>query len=282
MALLITNDQARTITAVTLQGKAAWSRVMRSRLYCATATGNGNIIVGYSSGTKNIEEYGPKGNVVWAPTGVPSGTGGVFDIERLPNGNTLIAYTHRGQVIEIDAKGKVVWNMTGLKSPLSAKRLKNGNTLIAEHGSTRVIEVDRKNKIVWQQNGLKNPSDALALPSGNVLISEYGGKKVLEVNRAGKVIWQRICPAAVSGLCRLPDGTIAITNQTEGAILLDSRGKKLRQLLAHNGSWGKIRLVPATILTQKQGAAPQGVPIILPAIPGGMPVKIQLRAQIRK
>ena len=275
MALLISNNTSRTITAVTLAGKTAWSKVMRTTLYCATGTGNGNIIVGYSSGTKNIEEYNQKGTSVWSPTGVPNGTGGVFDIERLANGNTLIAYTHRGHVTEINAKGKVVWTMTGLKSPTSAQRLKNGNTLIAEHGSTRVIEVDRKNKIVWQKTGLKSPSDALALPNGNVLIGEYSGKRVLEVDRTGKIIWQRMCPAAVSGVCMLPDGTIAITNSKEGVILLRRDGKKIRQLLAHNGSWGKIRLVPSSVLGAKLGKAAPIAPALRIQIPEA-PVNIQL------
>ena len=251
MALLISNDGSRMVTAVTLQGKTAWSKKMRTTLYCATGTSNGNIIVGYSSAPKNVEEYNLQGKSVWAPTGVPNGSGGVFDIARLANGNTLITYTHRGHVTEINAKGKVVWQKTGLKSPISAQRLDNGNTLIAEHSGARVIEVDRKGKIVWQKTGLKSPSDAVKLSNGNVLIGEYSGKRVLEVDRTGKVLWQRVCPASVSGVCRLPDGTTAITNKTEGAILLGRNGKKIRQLLSHNGSWGKIRLVPAAVLTHK-------------------------------
>jgi len=273
-ALLISNDGARTVTAVTLMGKLAWAKKMRTTLYCATATENGNLIVGYSSTPKNIEEYDAKGKSVWTPTGIPNGTGGIFDIERLSNGNTLIAYTHRGHVTEIDAKGKAVWQMTGLKSPISAQRLRNGNTLIAEHAGARVIEVDRKKKIVWQKTGLQSPSDAVKMPNGNVLIGEYSGKKVMEVDQKGKVLWQRVCPAAVSGVCRLPDGTIAITNRTEGAILLSRDGKKvIRKILSHNGSWGKIRLVPAAVLSHKQGAAAPPQPPVPIA-----PVRIDVRS----
>jgi len=276
VALLISNNGTRTVTAVTIQGKAAWTRTMRSTLYCATGTDNGNIIVGYSGTARNIEEYDKNGKAVWSPAGVPNGTGGVFDIERLANGNTLIAYTHRGHVTEINAKGKAVWQMTGLKSPISAQRLKNGNTLIAEHAGSRVIEVDRKNKIVWQKTGLNSPGDAAMLPNGNVLIGEYNGKKVMEVNRKGKVIWQRNCPAAVSGVCALPDGTIAITNSREGALLLSSDGKKvIRKLMAHNGSWGKIRLVSGAVLTGKGGnIAPPPPPGIV--VPPPIPPRIQL------
>ena len=251
VAILVCNDGAKTVTAVSLQGKTAWSKKMRTTLYCATGTSNGNLIVGYTSTTKNVEEYNPEGKAIWSPVGVPNGTGGVFDVSRLPNGNTLITYTHRGHVTEIDAKNKVVWQMTGLRSPISAQRLRNGNTLIAEHSGSRVIEVDRQKKIVWQKTGLSSPCDAIKLPNGNVLIGEYAGKKVLEVNRAGKILWQRACPAAVSGVCRLPDGTTAITNRSEGVIVIGRDGKIIRKLLAHNGAWGKIRLVPATILKRK-------------------------------
>jgi len=252
LALLITNDGSKSVTAVTLRGKPAWTKRMRTTLYCATGLPNGNIIVGYVSAPKNVEEYTPDGKAVWAPVNVPSGTGGVFDIERLANGNTLIAYTHAGHVTEIDRKGKVVWKKASLRSPISAQRLNNGNTLIAEHSGGRVIEVDRAGKVVWQKTGLKSPCDAVKLRSGNVLIGEYSGKRVLEVDRQGKIIWQRACPAAVSGVCRLPDGTTALTNKTEGAILVGRDGKKIRQLLTHNGAWGKIRLVPTAVLKPRK------------------------------
>ena len=253
LVFLITNDGAKSVTAVTLQGKTVWSKVMRTTVYCATGTANANIIVGYSSGAKRVEEYNQQGKAVWAPPGAPKRTGGVFDIARLPNGNTLIAYANGRCVVEIDAKGKTVWETTGLSCPTSARRLANGNTLIADYNAKRVIEVDAKGKIVWQKTGLSHPADAVMLPNGNVLIGE-APNRVMEVNRAGKILWQRNCPSRVTSLCSLPDGTIAITNQVEGAILLGRDGKKIRQLLAHKGPkglWSKIRLVPAAVLTYK-------------------------------
>ena len=250
LAFLITNDTAKTVTAVTLQGKTVWSKVMRTTVYCATGTAGGNIIVGYNSGNKSVEEYNQQGKAVWAPTVTPRRTGGVFDVSRLPNGNTLIAYANSRGVVEVDAKGKTVWQTTGLTCPTSAQRLANGNTLIADYNAKRVVEVDAKGKIVWQKTGLSSPADAVMLPNGNVLIGE-APNRVLEVNRAGKVLWQRKCPSRVTSLCSLPDGRIAITNQIEGAILLGRDGKKIRQLLAHKGSWSKIRLVSSAILTYK-------------------------------
>jgi hypothetical protein len=252
LVFLITNNGAKTVTAVTLQGKTVWSKVMRTGVNCATGTANGNIIVGYASG-KTVEEYNQQGKAVWAAPNAPDRTSGVFDIARLSNGNTLIAYANNHCVVEIDAKGKTVWQTTALKCPTSAQRLANGNTLIADYSAKRVVEVDAKGKIVWQKTGLSNPADAVMLPNGNVLIGE-APNRVLEVNRAGKILWQRKCPARVTSICSLPDGTIAISNQAEGAILLGRDGKKIRQLLVLKGSsgmWSKIRLVPSTVLTYK-------------------------------
>jgi len=254
LAFLITNDTARTVTAVTLQGKTAWSKVMRTTVYCATGTAGGNIIVGYRSGAKSVEEYNQQGKAVWTPPGAPKASGGVFDVSRLPNGNTLIAYANSRGVLEIDPKGKVVWRTTGLTCPTSARRLGNGNTLIADYNAKRVVEVDAKGKIVWQKTGLSNPADAAMLPNGNVLIGEAPGW-VMEVSRTGKILWKRNCPARVTSLCSLPDGTIAIVNQVEGAILLARDGKKIRRLLpptkGSKGSWNKIRLVSSAILAHK-------------------------------
>jgi hypothetical protein len=250
LAFLITNDSVKTVTAVTLQGKTAWSKVMRTTVYCATGTAGGNIIVGYNGGAKSVEEYNQQGKAVWAPPKLPGATGGVFDVSRLPNGNTLVAYANGKRVIEFDAKGKVAWQMTGLNCPTSAQRLRNGNTLIADYNGKRVVEVDAKGKIVWQKTGLSNASDAVMLPNGNVLIGEAPGR-VMEVNRAGKILWERKCPSRVTSLCSLPDGSIAITNSVEGAILLGRDGKKIRQLLAHKGSWSKIRVVSSAVLTHK-------------------------------
>ena len=48
----------------------------------------------------------------------------------------------------IDAEGKVVWQLQGLKSPSDADRLTNGNTLVAENDAVR--EYDPDGKVVWQ------------------------------------------------------------------------------------------------------------------------------------
>jgi len=78
---------------------------------------------------------------------------GAFAARRLDNGNTIVALSGNGQVVEVDPNKKIVWRQTGLSSPYDAQRLDNGNTLIVDSQGYR--EVDPDNKILWheKQNG---------------------------------------------------------------------------------------------------------------------------------
>ena len=69
-------------------------------------------------------------------------------MQRLANGNTLIADNGRMKVIEIDKDKKVVWefdvpNDNKRKTPTmrQVRRLDNGNTLICASTEDKVIEV---------------------------------------------------------------------------------------------------------------------------------------------
>jgi len=270
--LLVTDCSKHTITAMTLAGKVVWSHKVRARLYCAAGLANGNVLVGFAAGNSNAEEYTRGFRKVWSNEKTNLGTGGIFDVQRLPNGNTLLTYTHQSHVTELSPAGKVVWQYKGA-SALSAQRLANGNTLIALYSGSKVVEVDRAGKVVWSTSGLKNCSDARKLPNGNVLIAEYNGKRVLEVNRAGKTVWQFKCPTPPSGVCRLADGTTAV-NWAKAAVIVGRDGKVVRTLAKHNGSWGKIRLVPMAVLQRHKGAeAPKA-----PKVPKPAPPRVILRA----
>ncbi|UCB59030.1 MAG: PKD domain-containing protein, partial [Thermoplasmatales archaeon] len=85
----------------------------------------------------------------------------------LDNGNTLITEGGNNRVIEIDSSGLVLWEKTGLNSPVDAERLDNGNTLIVEADNNRVIEIDDIGTILWEEADLNYPSDAERLPPPN-------------------------------------------------------------------------------------------------------------------
>lgn len=85
-----------------------------------------------------------------------------FTAIRLDNGNTLIGCTNGNRVVEVDATGKPVWQLTNedleaagikLKDCCGVQRLPNGNTVVTSYaagpGETRLVEVTREKKVVW-------------------------------------------------------------------------------------------------------------------------------------
>jgi hypothetical protein len=76
---------------------------------------------------------------------------GAFSASRLPNGNTLVASTATGRVVEINRDGKEVWQKSGLNIPYDAQRLPNGHTLIATQQG--LVEVDPSGKVIWETRG---------------------------------------------------------------------------------------------------------------------------------
>jgi outer membrane protein assembly factor BamB len=254
----------KKLTAVSADGNVFWSRKLERFFHCATGLPNGNYLVGFDHGPKNVVEYDRAGKEIWNNEKAGLGKKATYDVQRLVNGNTLIAYTHEGYVSEITSAGQVVWQKKGLKMPVAAQRLDNGNTLICELHRGCVSEVDRQGKTVWSKTGLRGPYDAAKLPNGNVLIAETSAKRAIEVNVAGEIVWQCKCASNVMSVCRLPDGTTAIRVRDRGVILFDQKGRKIHQLIKDHGSIGRIRVVPAAVLKQKQpttSSQPANIPL---------------------
>ncbi len=179
--VLISAYSENKLLVVNRQGKRTWE--YNCNCLNAEPLPNGNFIVADYSGSRAFEITREK-KVVWEYK-TPSSCS---DVQRLPNGNTLVAIMNNS-VKEVDPKGKVVWEYANAKSPYGIERLANGNTLIAELGSNRVIEVNPQKKIVWSYN-IPNPADAYRLSNGNTLVT--GNSFAVEVTPQGKEIkrWQ--------------------------------------------------------------------------------------------
>src|SRR4030042_4377079 len=86
--------------------------------------------------------------------GIPGNVEMPLAVERLPNGNTLIADggDHAGfgsEIVEVDPVGTIVWNYNkGLKFAHSARRMAKGNTLITDTTNNRLLEVTPDQRIV--------------------------------------------------------------------------------------------------------------------------------------
>jgi hypothetical protein len=89
-----------------------------------------------------------------------------FTAIRLKNSNTLIACTNGNRIIEVDAKGKIVWSVTNkdigenlFDDACGAQRLPNGNTVISSYhakgNAVKLFEITRDKKVVWRYSGMK-------------------------------------------------------------------------------------------------------------------------------
>ena len=97
---------------------------------------------------RNTQAYSPPGRLDW-PT----------EVERLPNGNTLITDSKNHRVIEVTPKKEIVWTYQMEKHGhlYEADRLPNGNTLISVQQRFQVIEVDQGGNLVWSFRNFYRP-----------------------------------------------------------------------------------------------------------------------------
>ena len=106
---------------------------------------------------RNTQAYSPPGRLDW-PT----------DVERLPNGNTLITdagyWSGQGsEIIEVDLLGNIVWRYDkDVRFAHSAKLLPNGNILVTDTSNNRIIEINREGRIVFSSQDWDNGSGKLS------------------------------------------------------------------------------------------------------------------------
>jgi len=193
---------------------------------------NGNILI-TDTGNDRVIEVTRTGYIVWEWKAsywvqhienvtrfgefVNSTTFGVLhypnDVQRLPNGNTIISLRNHNAIIEVNRTGHILWmfgtehasiNATGhltwgygdgiLKRPHNPDLLPNGNMVIADSENKRIIEINKETReIVWQFNdskgiGLNWARDADRLPNNNTLIVDSRNQRLLEIDIQGNVL----------------------------------------------------------------------------------------------
>ncbi|MCX6842523.1 MAG: hypothetical protein NTX53_09620 [candidate division WOR-3 bacterium] len=190
---------------------------------------NGNTLI-TESGSMNqpnarVIEVDSIGRLVWAY--VHSDIQWAHTARRTADGNTLITATDSNRVLEVNARGDVVWEMrSGLDYPNEAYRLANGNTLITDRDHDRVIEVDPSRNVVWSYANLSGPHNGNRIADSNTLISNSDQNKVVEVDSAGQIVWQYgtglSWPRSVQ---RLSDGHTLIASSSNNRVIeVDSAG----------------------------------------------------------
>jgi hypothetical protein len=94
----------------------------------------------------------------------------------------------------------------------------------------RVVELDAAGKVRWQIENLKYPVDAQVLPGGDkVLVAEYNGRVVTERNLKGEVLWTKTVTGVLVGARRLPGGNTFIVTRTQ-LLEVDKDGKEVQAI----------------------------------------------------
>jgi hypothetical protein len=181
--LLLAEGASYQVTERDRTGKILWTHKTNGYATTALRLPSGNTLIG---GYGAIQEVTPKGKVVFSYSGtggsiyrfkrlasgnllfpangqvveidktgkqvrtvnIPGGTGIWSHVEPLPNGRYLVAQYSANKVIELDAAGKVHWEVT-VTTPSSASRLPNGHILVSSMDARRVVVFNRAGKEVW-------------------------------------------------------------------------------------------------------------------------------------
>ena len=180
---LIAAYSANRLVEVDLTGKVVWEISGFSAMK-AKPLANGNYLVADFNGHKAIE-YDREKKAVWSM----KAPGECFDVERLPNGNTLIGCPN--VILEATPDGKTVREIaiSGRLNGFFAKE--DGSIIVANYGEGKVYELSPEGKTNWVivEPG---PCDAFPLENGNLLVTtatrvvEYGPdhKEIREIGKS--------------------------------------------------------------------------------------------------
>ena len=148
-------------------GDVIWEAKVPYAWGCYGLPNEHRVVASYSG--RYVAEFDAGGKEVWRSGTLPSGP---FRVQRLDNGNTLVACSDAGKVLEISPAKEIVWETKLEGRPMDAQRLKNGRTLIALQKLGKVVEVNQEGKIVWEVGGHDGAIAASRLENGNTLTCE--------------------------------------------------------------------------------------------------------------
>ena len=169
------------------------------------------------------------------PADLKSFTNPGWDVELLPSGNILTLLPRKG-VYEINRNKQVVWSYIDPRVSHDADRLPNGNTLVAfgsmdTLSDAQAKEVSSDGKVVWSwyagdsfnvapyasisNEGWTHANAVSRLENGNTLISLRNFNFIAEVNPQGNLV-RKIGEGVVTSQhdpAVLPNGNILLANQ---------------------------------------------------------------------
>lgn len=205
--------------------KPAWEMRDVGGPFDARVLPGGKVLVGEYDG-RRVTERDRAGKVLWEYK-VPNG---VIEVQRLGNGNTLVATNY--EIREVTRSGKVVFSHAERGGNIfSAQRLANGNTLYGLYTGS-LIELGRGGKKV-REVGIDPPTCGLVsvevLPGGRYLMPQTAANRVVELDGSGKVTWQ-VAVNAPTSVAVLPGGNLLVGSHRLNSVReIDRQGKVLSE-----------------------------------------------------
>jgi len=169
------------------------------------ATDRDSLLVAFVDRLFEVEivEIGLDGQLLWHLPASGHRFGCPASLQRLPNGNLLIADEFCSTATELDRNGSVVWQfgkekdsakrLDRLSNPHSVQSLPDGQRLIADTRNHRVLSVrdgQAAEAIHPRDDELCCPTSVAQLDGGKLLVCDAGNGRVLELDADRRVAWQ--------------------------------------------------------------------------------------------
>ncbi|MDE1798264.1 MAG: aryl-sulfate sulfotransferase [Candidatus Micrarchaeota archaeon] len=233
------------IIEVNMLGEIVWEYDLPADMRAYTNPGfdaqrlqNGNVL--FLLPRKGVYEINQDKQIVWSYVDPKVS----HDADRLPDGNTLLAYgafdtQNDAQAKEVTPAGQVVWsyyarnyfgnnpkysnmNAEGWTHTNGVIRLANGNTVVSHRNFNLLAEVDAQGNVVRtiENSEFVGQHDPEYLPNGNLLFATHTTpQKAVEIDPGGNVVWSFTVPDKNSwplrDADRLPNGNTLITGSTQ-------------------------------------------------------------------
>jgi hypothetical protein len=221
------SQAAHRLLELSPDGKITWEHKVPAVAVCFVPLAGGHVLYADFGKPNRVREVDRDQKVVWEyqPTCEQ-----VVCLDRLPNGNTLLAEEGPCRAVEIDVKGRIVSAVPLTTSQKVAHnqlrclhRLEGAHLLAAHEGDGVVREYDATGKIVWEYPGLKDVFEALRLPSGNTLIGCGTQRRIIEVTPDKQIVWELtdkdrpdLKLAWITSLQVLKNGNLVVANFLRG------------------------------------------------------------------
>ncbi len=177
-------------------GKIVFHFQTTGQVFSCDRAADGTTLVGAASQGK-ILFVNPSGEFVRAiSVSNKPGHSCMRHVRALPGGNFIVAEESASAVREYDAAGRIVHDWKIPFPPFSIERSTNGHTRVS--GKTGLVELDANGKIVWQIESRNFPMIGIrwcagfqSLEDGDVLVCNAGGRvPFIRLSRDGRVVWQ--------------------------------------------------------------------------------------------